>query len=101
MVYAQIVLIPEYYKGWISNMTDEEYLKGCIRKRKSYSFFKEWLAYLDTNPSKDDILRSVHGAIDEYKGYGYAQQSWYAHQSVEQVIIDKELVNGQLELDLR
>ena len=59
-----------------------------IRNRKSYRFYKKFLEFLDTNPTKSEILRKVHMIIDAHNGYGSATKSWYAKESIEQLIKD-------------
>ncbi|RLC77546.1 MAG: hypothetical protein DRI61_11395 [Chloroflexi bacterium] len=63
-----------------------------IRKRMSYRRWKRFLDFLNTNPSKAEILRRIHDLIDlELRGYGYATHSMYAKESLEQLIKDEGL----------
>lgn len=59
-----------------------------MRNRKSYQFYKEFLEFLNTNPTKSEILRKVHVFVDVRNGYGSATNSWYAKESIEQLIKD-------------
>jgi hypothetical protein len=74
---------------------DKEFKENRIRNRKSYMYFKGLMDFLSTNPSKEDILKEFHVAIDIRRGFRYRQQAHYAWESVEQVILDtKEVSNG-------
>ena len=59
-----------------------------IRNRKSYQFYKEFLEFLNTNPTKSEILRKVHVIVDSRNGYGTAANSSYGKESIEQLIKD-------------
>ena len=60
-----------------------------IKKRKSYSYFKGVLTFLDTNPSKIEILKEIHSAVDRRDGWKYRQQAQYAWETIE--FIEHEL----------
>lgn len=59
-----------------------------IRNRKSYHFYKQFLEFLNTNPTKSEILRKVHVIVDARNGYGSATNSSYGKESIEQLIKD-------------
>lgn len=59
-----------------------------IRNRKSYQFYKQFLEFLNTNPTKSEILRKVHAIVNAHYGYGSATNSGYAKESIEQLIKD-------------
>ena len=59
-----------------------------IRNRKSYLFYKDFLEFLNTSPTKSEILRKVHVIVDSRNGYGSATNSDYGKESIEQLIKD-------------
>lgn len=62
-----------------------------IHKRKSYSEFAEWLKFLNTKPSKAEILRRVFSTVDNHRGYGSNTQSDYAKESLELLIQEEHV----------
>lgn len=59
-----------------------------IRNRKSYQFYKQFLEFLNENPTKSEILRKVHVIVDTHSGYCTTTNSGYAKESIEQLIKD-------------
>ena len=62
-----------------------------IHKRKSYNEFAEWFRFLNTKPSKADILRRVFNTVDSHRGYGSNTQSDYAKESLELLIEEEHI----------
>ena len=59
-----------------------------IRKRATYRVWKEILEFLNTNPSKEAIMRKIYSILDNYRAFGSTQHSIWALESLEQVIRD-------------
>ena len=59
-----------------------------IRNRKSYKEFKELYNWLKCNSSKKELLEKIYELLDSHRGYGTRTKSYYAKESLEQVLID-------------
>ena len=64
----------------------DDYAK--IKTRVSYKKFSELLVFLNTNPSKADILKRFHKVIDDYSGFGSQRNSDAALESLNVVIAE-------------
>lgn len=53
-----------------------------IEKRASYGLFKELSEFLDTNPSKKEILIKFYEIIDKKRGFKSETNSYYAWESL-------------------
>ena len=67
---------------------------GQIRQRQSYRFWKEWINFLNTQPSKTDILKKVDSEIDARHGYGNAENAARAEESLKLAIKDAQNNGG-------
>ncbi len=62
-----------------------------IRKRQSYGMWKNILTFLNTNPTKAQILRRFLKEIDDARGFGSETAAIYAEESLEQLLKDEGL----------
>jgi len=60
-----------------------------IRKRVSYKRWDNLLSKYKRTRNIEKILRDFHSFIDEIRGYGFAQTSYWYKESLEQVIEDR------------
>ena len=61
-----------------------------IRQRKSYLMFKEWFAFLNTNPENKAILRKLYTTLDNKYAFHSKTQSTYAQESLDLLLEDNE-----------
>jgi len=61
-----------------------------VRTRSTYKFWKDLLDFLNTNPTKADILRKIHAIIDERRGFASETNSRFSKESLELVIRDNQ-----------
>jgi endonuclease III-like uncharacterized protein len=62
-----------------------------IRNRQSYGMWKNILTFLNTNPTKAQILRRFLEEIDNARGFGSETAATYAEESLEQLLKDEGL----------
>ena len=62
-----------------------------IKGRKSYKDFKDWLEFLNTNPSKKLILEKFHAVKDNASGYGSQRNADAAWESLQLVLKESGL----------
>ena len=62
--------------------------KQRIRKRASYRMFKELLDFLNTEPSKADILKEIWKLLDGRFAFGSEKNSDAACESLELLLSD-------------
>lgn len=64
-----------------------------IRKRLSYLMFREMANFLLSSPSVEDVLRYVHGLLNDKSAYGSMTAAGYAGESLDLVV--SEVNNGR------
>jgi len=62
-----------------------------IRKRQSYQEFSRLLTFFNKNPKPSTFLKRIHATIDKHRGFKYETNSYYAMESLRQLIKDKKL----------
>jgi len=63
----------------------------AIRHRGSYREWKGISEFLDTKPSKAEILKRMHQLLDDHSAYGSMTQSNYSRESLELVLEEESL----------
>jgi len=61
-----------------------------VRTRSTYKFWQDLLDFLNTNPTKAEILRKIHSIIDERRGFASETNSRVSQESLELVIKDNQ-----------
>ena len=59
-----------------------------VRKRASYQTFMHMANFFKGNTTLKEKMEYVHNMIDQYSGYKSQQNSYYARESMEQVLKD-------------
>jgi len=62
-----------------------------VRSRLSYSMWRDLLRFLNTNPTKIQILKMFFVALDNNRAFGSATAAEYASESLEQLLKDEGL----------
>ena len=62
-----------------------------IRNRRSYKEFSSLLKFLRRNPKPSSILKKIHSIIDRVRGFRSETNSYYALESIKQLIKDEGL----------
>lgn len=62
-----------------------------IRKRKSYQLFKDFLLFLREMPTREQMLSRIYQLLDSKNAWGSEQNSYYAKESLNQLIQDEKL----------
>ena len=70
---------------------DEDRRLFDIQHRVWYGRWEHFADFLLTKPTDSAILKYAHGLIDGINGYGYARIASNSNESLEQVIVDKQL----------
>lgn len=65
-----------------------------IRKRVSYSVWKQMAEFLDSKPVVPEILRYFHNHLDTNHMYGTEQQAMWSEESLELAIRDRAIKGG-------
>jgi hypothetical protein len=79
---------PNYRKRYGVNKMDVE----KIKTRRSYAEIKEWLAFLNTNPGKKELLKKFYTIKDFAGGYGSQRNADAALESLEVVLNEARVV---------
>jgi len=62
-----------------------------IRNRQSYKEFSGLLKFYNKNPKPSTFLKRIHATIDRHNGFRSETNSYYAMESLKQLIQDKGL----------
>jgi len=65
-----------------------------IRERASYEMFKKLLDFLNTNPSREEVLKAVYNLLDSRRLFGSERNAGTAYESLKQVLSDARQTDG-------
>uniref|UniRef100_A0A6M3K3E7 Uncharacterized protein n=1 Tax=viral metagenome TaxID=1070528 RepID=A0A6M3K3E7_9ZZZZ len=61
-----------------------------IRKRQSYTFWKQLHEWLSLPRTKEEIMMKIYEILDRKYAFGTASQAFYANESLNQILKDLE-----------